>query len=149
MSGDKDIDIDIARYALKQPQPDEVVLNRVIRVVEHGNEDVGEHVVSEQNPVVVRQAGHFGTGDPGVSGWHAVPALHDNGVVLKQLTLVDQHALGDLLQPGPLPACCPHPARGPGTHQHDRTACVTVTPVHGGFFSVKPLSAMTPRWHFR
>ncbi|MGA4898050.1 hypothetical protein ACPCAJ_09020 [Streptomyces griseoincarnatus] len=44
------------------------------------------------------QAGHLGTGDPGVHEEHAVPAVHDDGVVLEQLTPVDQYALGDLLQ---------------------------------------------------
>lgn len=44
MSGDDDIDG--VRYALQPPQPDQVVLNRLNGVVEHGNEDVGEHVAA-------------------------------------------------------------------------------------------------------
>ena len=43
------------------------------------------------------QAGHFIARYPGVDEQHAVSALHDNGVVLEQLALVDQHALRDLL----------------------------------------------------
>jgi hypothetical protein len=46
---------------------------------------------------VVREAGHLGALYPRVDEQHAGPALHDNGVVLEQLALVDQHTLRDLL----------------------------------------------------
>ena len=49
---------------------------------------------------VVREAGHLGARDPGVDEQHAGPALHDDGVVLEELALVDQHALRDLPQHG-------------------------------------------------
>ena len=47
---------------------------------------------------VVRQAGHLGARDPGVDEQHAGPALHDRGVVLEHLALVDEHTLRDLRQ---------------------------------------------------
>ena len=49
---------------------------------------------------VVREAGHFVALYPGVDEQHAGPALHDNGVVLEELALVDQHTLRDLPQHG-------------------------------------------------
>ncbi len=49
---------------------------------------------------VVREAGHFGAVHPGVDEQHASPALHDNGVALAELALVDQHTLRDLPQHG-------------------------------------------------
>ena len=53
---------------------------------------------------VVREAGHFGAVHPGVDEQHASPAVHDNGVALAELALVDQHTLRDLPQHGwPLP----------------------------------------------
>ncbi len=57
MSGDEDIDV--VRYALEQPQPDQVVLNRVNGVVEHGNEDVGEHVACDENSAFFDQQGRM------------------------------------------------------------------------------------------
>ena len=57
---------------------------------------------------VVREAGHFGAVHPGVDEQHASPAVHDNGVALAELALVDQHALRDLPQHGwllPLVVC--------------------------------------------
>ena len=47
---------------------------------------------------VVREAGHFVAVHPGVDEQHASPALHDNGVALAELALVDQHTLRDLPQ---------------------------------------------------
>ena len=47
---------------------------------------------------VVRKAGHFVAVHPGVDEQHAGPALHDNGVALYELALVDQHTLRDLHQ---------------------------------------------------
>ncbi len=47
---------------------------------------------------VVREAGHLVARYSGVDEQHASPALHDNGVVLEQLALVNQHALRDLRQ---------------------------------------------------
>jgi len=49
---------------------------------------------------VVREAGHFGAVHPGVDEQHASPAVHDNGVALAELALVDQHTLRDLPQHG-------------------------------------------------
>jgi hypothetical protein len=49
---------------------------------------------------VVREAGHFGAGYPWVDEQHASPAVHDNGVALQELALVDQHTFRDLLQHG-------------------------------------------------
>jgi hypothetical protein len=49
---------------------------------------------------VVRKVGHFVNEHPGVDEQHASPALHDNGVALAELALVDQHTLRDLLQHG-------------------------------------------------
>jgi diadenosine tetraphosphate (Ap4A) HIT family hydrolase len=52
---------------------------------------------------VVRDGGHFVAEHPGVDEQHASPALHDNGVALAELALVDQHTLRDLPQHGRLP----------------------------------------------
>jgi hypothetical protein len=49
---------------------------------------------------VVREAGHLGAVHPGVDEQHASPAVHDNGVALAELALVDQHTLRDLPQQG-------------------------------------------------
>src|SRR6266705_6507214 len=49
---------------------------------------------------VVREGGHFVAVHPGVDEQHASPALHDNGVTLAELALVDQHTLRDLPQHG-------------------------------------------------
>ncbi|GAA0436963.1 hypothetical protein Acor_50380 [Acrocarpospora corrugata] len=49
---------------------------------------------------VVREAGHFVALHPGVDEQHTSAALHDNGVALAELALVDQHALRDLPQHG-------------------------------------------------
>ena len=49
---------------------------------------------------VVRKAGHFVAVHPGVDQQHARPAVHDNGVTLAELALVDQHTLRDLPQHG-------------------------------------------------
>ncbi len=47
---------------------------------------------------VVREACHFGAVHPGVDEQHADPAVHDNGVALAELALVEQHTLRDLPQ---------------------------------------------------
>ena len=49
---------------------------------------------------VVREGGHFVAVHPGVDEQHASPAVHDNGVALAELALVDQHTLRDLPQHG-------------------------------------------------
>src|SRR5437867_1216349 len=54
---------------------------------------------------VVREGGHFGALYSEVDEQHAGPALHDNGVALDELALVDQHTLRDLPQHGAPPAC--------------------------------------------
>ena len=57
---------------------------------------------------VVREGGHFVAEHPGVDEQHASPAVHDNGVALAELALVDQHTLRDLPQHGwllPLVVC--------------------------------------------
>jgi len=47
-----DEDIDVARYALEQPQRNEVVLDRVSGAVqvEHRNQDIRQHVAGDENP---------------------------------------------------------------------------------------------------
>ena len=57
---------------------------------------------------VVREGGHFVAVHPGVDEQHASPAVHDNGVALAELALVDQYTLRDLPQHGwllPLVVC--------------------------------------------
>src|SRR5919202_326402 len=54
---------------------------------------------------VVRDLGHFVAQYSGVDEQHAGPALHDNGVALYALALVDQHTLCDLPQHGAPSAC--------------------------------------------
>jgi hypothetical protein len=49
---------------------------------------------------VVREAGHFVALHPGIDEQHASPAVHDNGVALAELALVDQYTLRDLPQHG-------------------------------------------------
>src|SRR5689334_14184668 len=49
---------------------------------------------------VARDGGHFVAEHPGVDEQHASPAVHDNGVALAELALVDQHTLRHLLQHG-------------------------------------------------
>jgi len=49
----RDEDINVVRHGLQQPQPDEVVLDRVVgagEVVEHRNQDIREHVAGDENP---------------------------------------------------------------------------------------------------
>jgi hypothetical protein len=47
---------------------------------------------------VVRDGDHFVARYSGVDEQRAGPALHDNGVALNELALVDQHTLRDLPQ---------------------------------------------------
>jgi hypothetical protein len=54
---------------------------------------------------VVREGDHFVALYPGVDEQHASSALHDNGVALAELALVDQHILRDLPQHG-FPSAC-------------------------------------------
>jgi hypothetical protein len=49
---------------------------------------------------VVREGGQPMAEHSGVDEQHASPALHDNGVALAELALVDQHARRDLPQHG-------------------------------------------------
>ena len=68
----------------------------------------GCHKGLAQLAKVVREGGHFVAVHPGVDEQHASPALHDNGVALAELALVDQHTLRDLPQHGwllPLVVC--------------------------------------------
>jgi len=58
---------------------------------------------------VVREGGHFVAEHPGVDEQHASPAVHDNGVALAELALVDQHTLRDLPQHRAPSACGPQP----------------------------------------
>jgi hypothetical protein len=55
MTGDEDIDV--ARRALEQPQPGEVILDRVRGVVqvEHRNQDIGKHVAGDEDPAFLDQ----------------------------------------------------------------------------------------------
>src|ERR687888_1226528 len=62
---------------------------------------------------VVREGGHFVAVHPGVDEQHAGPALHDNGVALAELALVDQHTLRDLPQHGAPPRRRSSRAPGP------------------------------------
>ena len=50
-----DEDINVIRYAFKQPQPNKVVLNRVRGVVEHWNQDIREHVAGDKNAALLDQ----------------------------------------------------------------------------------------------
>jgi hypothetical protein len=78
---------------------------------------------------VVREAGHFVAVAPRVDEQHAGPALHDNGVALAELALVDQHTLRDLPQHGcSFPADGLHEIAGDVLRapQHDRLAAVDV-----------------------
>ena len=53
-----DDDIDVVRHALEQPQPSEVVLDRVVgavEVIEHRNEDVRKHVAGHENSSLLDQ----------------------------------------------------------------------------------------------
>jgi hypothetical protein len=54
---------------------------------------------------ILREADQFVPLHPGVDEQHANPALHDNGVTLTELALVDQHTLRDLPQHG-VPSAC-------------------------------------------
>ncbi|HEY6492155.1 MAG TPA: hypothetical protein VIZ43_02705 [Trebonia sp.] len=56
---------------------------------------------------VVREGGHFVPEHPGVDEQHASPALHDNGVALAELALLDQHTLRDLPQHWSAPPSLP------------------------------------------
>lgn len=47
---------------------------------------------------VVRDGRHLGARHAGVDEQHAGAALHDNGVALDELALVDENALSGLLQ---------------------------------------------------
>ena len=54
----RDDDIDLVRHVLEQPQPDEVLLDRVVgavQVVEHRDEDVGEHVAGDEDAALLDQ----------------------------------------------------------------------------------------------
>jgi hypothetical protein len=53
-----DDDIDVVRHALEQPQPNKVVLDRVIgavQVVEHRNQDIRKHVAGHENAAFLDQ----------------------------------------------------------------------------------------------
>jgi hypothetical protein len=54
----------------------------------------------------VGEVGHFVPEHPGVDEQYASPALHDNGVALAELALVDQHTLRDLSQHEEPPSAC-------------------------------------------
>jgi len=72
--------------------PEQVIPMRMRREARHnGLARIGQ---------VVREAGHFAAEHPGVDEQHASPAVHDNGVALAELALVDQHTLRDLPQHG-------------------------------------------------
>jgi hypothetical protein len=49
---------------------------------------------------VVREGGHFVAEHPRVDEQYASPAVHDNGVALAELALVDKHTFPDLPQHG-------------------------------------------------
>ncbi len=52
MSGDDDIDL--VRHALEQPQPDEVVLDRIRGgQVRERDQDVGQHVAGDENATLL------------------------------------------------------------------------------------------------
>ena len=80
--------------------PEQVIPVRMRREARHdGLARIGQ---------VVREAGHFVALYSGVDEQHAGPALHDNGVALDELALVDQHTLRDQPQHGwllPLVVC--------------------------------------------
>ena len=62
---------------------------------------------------VVRQAGHFVAAHPGVGEQHAGPGLHDDGIGLQEVALVDQDTFRDLYQYGA--SGRPSAANWPGT----------------------------------
>jgi len=62
---------------------------------------------------VVREAVHFVPLDPRVDEQHTSPAVHDNGVALTELALVDQHTLRDLPQHGATLPCRHEPGTSP------------------------------------
>lgn len=51
---------------------------------------------------VLGEAGQLVVLHPGVDEQHAVAALHDHGIALDELALVDQHTLRDLPQHEPV-----------------------------------------------
>ena len=72
--------------------PEQVIPMRMRREARHdGLARIGQ---------VVREAGQLVAVHPGVDEQHAGPAVHDNGVALAELALVDQHTLRDLPQHG-------------------------------------------------
>ena len=80
-----------------------------VRVPEHvvpiGMRGEACHDGLAQLAKVVREGGHFVARDAGVDEQHTVPALHDNGIALDELALVNQNALSDLLQ-HEMPSAC-------------------------------------------
>lgn len=61
---------------------------------------------------VVREGSHFVPRYTGVDEQNTVPALHDNGITLDELALVNENALSDLLQHECLPlVVCNHWSR--------------------------------------
>ena len=50
---------------------------------------------------VVGEAGHFVLLHSGVDEQHARSAVHDNGIALAEIALVDENIVRDLLQHGP------------------------------------------------
>src|SRR5580704_1001183 len=97
--------------------PEQVIPMRMRREACHnGLARIGE---------VVREAGHFVALHSRVDEQHAGPAVHDNGVALAELALVDEHTLRDRPQHGwllPL-VLCNRLSRPyyPGALQPDRT----------------------------
>src|SRR6266511_1118161 len=129
-----DEDIDVVRRALDQPPRGEAGLpTRVRQTISDSGRAAGRAVTGRraepgvpeqvipmrmrreachnglaQLAKVVREAGDFVAVHPGVDEQHASPAVHDNGVALAELALVDQYTLRDLPQHGwllPLVVC--------------------------------------------
>ena len=67
--------------------PEHVIPVRMRR--EAGHDGLAQHAK------VVGQAGHLVAGDPGVDQQHPGRAFDDDGVVLQELALVDQHTVCD------------------------------------------------------
>jgi hypothetical protein len=98
-----DEDIDVVRRALQQPQRGEVVLDRVISVVqvEHRNQDIRKHVAGDENPAFLDQQRRMARGmslmldDPDL---RAIPwnLCHLGGQAGNEAEQVQRYLLGDV-----------------------------------------------------
>ena len=104
----RDEDIDVARHALEQPQPGEVVLDRVSGVVqvEQRNQDIRKHVAGDENPAFLNQQRRMAPGmrlmfdNPDL---RAIPRnlRHLGGQAGNEAEQVQRYLLGDVRLPPP------------------------------------------------